>query len=260
MKSAIIAVSFGTSYPETREKTIGACETRIQEAFPEYDVFRAFTSQKVIQIVAKQEGIQVPNVQEILAEVAGKGVEEVYLQPLHLIAGTEYEKILDQARKFVPVFKKLEIGRPLLDSEEDFQTVAENLLQVYGKDSPKQRSLLMGHGSHHPQHKSYASLTSYLPKEMVQIACVEGNEIDPLIALEAEYRTEGVERILLAPFMLVAGDHASHDLAGDGEDSWVTFFKDKGYEVDIVLQGLGQIPEIQDLYVRHVKDLLGGEL
>ncbi|MBF0805574.1 MULTISPECIES: sirohydrochlorin cobaltochelatase [unclassified Streptococcus] len=258
MKSAIIAVSFGTSYPETREKTIGACEARIEEAFPEYNVFRAFTSQKVIQIVAKQEGIQIPNVQEILSELAHKGVEEVYLQPLHLIAGAEYEKMLGQARKFDSVFKKLGIGRPLLDSEEDFQTVAEILLHLYGQDSPKQRSLLMGHGSQHPQHKSYDHLTDYLPKEMVQIACVEGNEIDPLMALEEEYRAAGVKRILLAPLMLVAGDHASHDLAGDGEDSWASFFRNHGYEVDILLQGLGQIPEIQDLYISHVQDLLGG--
>lgn len=260
MKSAIIAVSFGTSYPETREKTIAACESRIQEAFPDYDIYRAFTSQKVIQIVAKQEGIRIPNVQEILSELVQQGVEEVFLQPLHLIAGAEYEKVLDQARDFKGIFKRLEVGRPLLDSEEDFTTVADVLLQVYGQDSPEQRSLLMGHGSQHPQHKTYEQLADFLPKEKIQIACVEGNDRDPLIALEAAYRAEGVKRILLAPFMLVVGDHASHDLAGAGEDSWATFFKDKGYEVEVLLQGLGQIAEIQNLYVSHVQNLLGGAL
>ena len=120
MSKAIVVVSFGTTYPETRRKTIEACEQAIQEHFPDYPVHRAFTSNVVRRRIKKQEGLDIPTVKEVLEQLLEAGTEEVYIQPLHVILGSEYEKILAQAKEFESAFKKLVVAKPLLNSQEDY--------------------------------------------------------------------------------------------------------------------------------------------
>ena len=123
MSKAIIVVSFGTTYPETRKKTIQACEEAIQKRFPDFQVYRAFTSNVVIKRIKENEGITVPTVNQLLEQLKKDGVKEVYIQPLHIILGSEYEKVVHQANQFKEDFELLKIGKPLLFSEEDYENV-----------------------------------------------------------------------------------------------------------------------------------------
>ena len=149
MSKAIIVVSFGTTYPDTRKKTIQACEETIQQRFPDFQVHRAFTSNVVIKRIKENEGISVPTVNQLLEQLKKDGVKEVYIQPLHIILGSEYEKVVHQANQFKEDFELLKIGKPLLFSEEDYENVANILVKEYNNDDVDEATILMGHGSQH---------------------------------------------------------------------------------------------------------------
>lgn len=257
MKQAILVVSFGTTYPETRRKTIEACERAIQERFPEFEVYRAFTSNVVIRRIAKKEGLRIPTVSEALLELKKAGFARVYLQPLHIIMGGEYDKILAQVQAFQADFECLEVGKPLLFSQADYQQVKSILLELYGQFGDNQATVLMGHGSHHHSFTAYATLDHMLAGTGVYLACVESYpELD---LVEEKLKALKIKRVHLAPFMLVAGDHALNDLLSDDEDSWYGYFKSKGYEVVRHDKGLGEYPAIQQLYLQHLEKLVKGD-
>lgn len=257
MKQAILVVSFGTTYPETRCKTIEACERAIQERFPEFEVYRAFTSNVVIRRIAKKEGLRIPTVSEALLELKKAGFARVYLQPLHIIMGGEYDKILAQVEAFQADFECLEVGKPLLFSQADYQQVKSILLELYGQFGDNQATVLMGHGSHHHSFTAYATLDHMLSGTGVHLACVESYpELD---LVEEKLKALKIKQVHLAPFMLVAGDHALNDLLSDDEDSWYGYFKGKGYEVVRHDKGLGEYPAIQQLYLQHLEKLVKGD-
>ena len=149
MTKAIIVVSFGTTYPETRKKTIQACEEAIQKRFPDFQVHRAFTSNVVIKRIKENEGISVPTVNQLLEQLKKDGVKEVYIQPLHIILGSEYEKVVHQANQLNNEFDILKIGKPLLFSEKDYENVANILVKEYNDNDVDEATILMGHGSQH---------------------------------------------------------------------------------------------------------------
>ena len=254
MSKAIVVVSFGTTYPETRRKTIEACEQAIQEHFPDYPVHRAFTSNVVRRRIKKQEGLDIPTVKEILEQLLEAGTEEVYIQPLHVILGSEYEKILAQAKEFESAFKKLVVAKPLLNSQEDYEAVKDILLERYGHEGQDAATVLMGHGSQHYAFTAYAALDHMMKGSSVYIGCVES--YPPVELIEQELKKEGVREVHLAPFMLVAGDHATNDMSSDEEGSWYHFFKEQGYEVKAHLVGLGEYPEVQQLYIQHLEEII----
>ncbi|MEW4353851.1 sirohydrochlorin cobaltochelatase [Streptococcus pneumoniae] len=254
MTKAILVVSFGTTYPETRKKTIEACEEAIQAAFPDFTVHRAFTSNVVIRRIKKNEGLDIPTVAEVLEELYEAGIQEVYIQPLHVILGGEYEKIVRQASHFTEKFSSLRIAKPLLTSEEDYEAVKAILLEKYGHFGPDAATVLMGHGSQHYAFTAYAAMDHMLKGTSVRIGCVES--YPPVSLIEEELRKEEVKTIHLAPFMLVAGDHATNDMTSDEEDSWNTYFSSRGYEVHTHLVGLGEYPDIQALYIKHLKTII----
>lgn len=254
MTKAILVVSFGTTFPETRKKTIEACELAIQAAFPDFPVYRAFTSNMVIGRIKKNEGLEIPTVAKALKRLKEDGVREVYIQPLHIILGGEYDKIVRQMAAFEDQFDTLRLGKPLLSSEADYQRVKEILLEHYGQVEEDTATVLMGHGSQHYAFTAYAAMDHMLFDDPVFIGCVESY---PDVAGIAERLAKRqVTHVQLAPFMLVAGDHATHDLAADEEGSWYAYFKDKGYEVSTHLVGLGEYPDIQDLYIQHLKEVI----
>ncbi|GGE33984.1 sirohydrochlorin cobaltochelatase [Streptococcus himalayensis] len=254
MTKAILVVSFGTTYPETRKKTIEACEQAIQKSFPDFSVHRAFTSNVVIRRIKKQEGLSIPTVSEALEELVEAGVTEVYIQPLHVILGGEYEKIVVQAQAFQEQFRVLKIAKPLLHSEEDYAFVKDILLEKYGQFGANTATVLMGHGSQHYAFTAYAAMDHMLKGAPVRIGCVES--YPPVELIEQELREEGITQIHLAPFMLVAGDHATNDMTSDEEDSWYTYFTSRGYQVATHLVGLGEYREIQALYIEHLKTII----
>lgn len=254
MTKAILVVSFGTTYPETRKRTIEACEKVFQKRFPDFEVYRAFTSNYVIRKVKEKEGLEVWTVSQALENLKNLGVHEVYIQPLHVILGSEYQKIVHQAQAFSSHFDRLKIAKPLLHSESDYQAVRDFLVKEYGSFGEGQVSILMGHGSQHYAFTAYAAMDHMLEGTSVYLGCVESYPSVDLI--EEKLKKISVEKIHLAPFMLVAGDHATNDLSSEEEDSWYRYFKDRGYQVETHLVGLGEFEKIQDIYVRHLEQVM----
>lgn len=254
MKQAILVVSFGTTYPDTRRKTIEACEAAIQARFPDFKVCRAFTSGVVMRRIKQNEGLTIPTVAEALEELKAAGFNKVYIQPLHIILGGEYEKILAQVATFQAEFELLKVGKPLLYHQKDYEQIKAILLEIYGQLAPEEATVLMGHGSQHYAFTAYAALDHMLTGTGVHLACVESYpEID---LIEAKLKALNIRRVHLAPFMLVAGDHALNDLLSDDEESWHSYFKAKGYQVVCHAKGLGEYPAIQALYLEHLEDLM----
>ncbi|WP_432402296.1 sirohydrochlorin cobaltochelatase [Wukongibacter sp. M2B1] len=259
-KKAILVVSFGTSYADTRKVTIEACEEKITKAFPEYDVRRAFTSQIIIEKLKERDNILVENPTEALTKLKDEGFSEVYIQPLHVINGAEYDDIVAETSEFQEDFDKLVLGRPLLTSVDDYRKVAEALAEQMPERSEKEAVVFMGHGTHHDANAAYACLDYIFEDEgqnNVFVGTVEGfPDLDTVIK---RLEKNNIEKVTLMPLMLVAGDHAQNDMAGDEEDSWKVILKGKGYEVETVLRGLGEVSKIQDIYIEHLKTAMSGE-
>lgn len=254
MTKAILLVSFGTTHPETRQKTIGACEQAIKEAFPQYAVYQAYTSTVVLRRIKENEGLEIPTVRQALEQMKDEGIREVYIQPLHIIAGGEFEKILNQSKEFQSYFDVIKVGQPLLHSERDYQQVKDILMEHYGQFGEKTATVLMGHGSQHNAFVAYAALDHMLVGSPVYLGCVES--YPPVEQIEETLQSQGIEEVHLAPFMLVAGEHATNDMMSDDKDSWKTYFSQRGYKVTPHLIGLGEYAAIQDMYIQHLQEII----
>lgn len=257
MKKAIVVVSFGTSYPETRAKTIDACENRIRETFPDYDVFRAFTSNKIIKKLAVRDGIHIDTPAQALEKLKEAGYTEVVIQSLHLINGDEFEKISTQAQAYRDHFARLIISKPLLNSFEDYGKAIQAIKAQSPHLAEDEALVLMGHGSEHHAFSAYACLDHMLVHEPIYLGTVEG--YPPVERVMEQIKAANVRKIHLMPFMLVAGDHAIHDMASDEEDSWKSQFIRQGFETTAYLQGLGENPLIQEQFIHHIKTAIEKE-
>ena len=257
-KKAILVVSFGTSYGETREATLDAIEADIAAAYPDWDVYRAFTAQTVIDILAERDGIEIDNVTEAMERLAAEGYGTVLVQPTHVMNGYEYDDLVAEASAYAGCFEAFAIGKPLLTSEADYEAVIDALLADSEYAGSAGVALVyMGHGTEHFANAAYSQIESMMHAMGYGNAFV--GTVEGFPALEqvlAEVAACGAEKVVLMPFMVVAGDHANNDMAGDGEDSWKTAFAEAGYEVECVLEGLGQNAGIRALYVAHVQDAI----
>ncbi|MFZ7102291.1 MAG: sirohydrochlorin cobaltochelatase [Peptococcaceae bacterium] len=260
-KKGILVASFGTSYAETRKVTIEACEDKIRDSFPEYEVRRAFTSSIIRKIMQERDHIQVDSVEEALTKMKQAGFTEVIVQPLHIIPGVEYNEVLDMVAGFKDDFASLVVGRPILTTIEDYDKAVAALktqIQEPWLDDETEAVVFMGHGTHHPANASYACLQLKIWQSMpnVFIGTVEGYPaLDDIIPLLKE---KGIKRISLMPYMVVAGDHAQNDMAGDEEDSWKSILKEEGFYVNTYLQGLGENAAYQQMYVDNIQDCIAG--
>lgn len=253
-KKAILAVGFGTTHRAESKATIEAIENMAAERFPEYEVRRAYTSEIVRKILKERDGLLVDNTWEALESLRKDGFQEVILQPLHIICGEEYqEKVLDAAAQYQDAFDKIAVGRPLLTTIGDYRVAIEALKAQLPPRNDQQAVVLMGHGSDHPANASYACLQLMLMDEApnVFVGTVEGYPAfeDVLPKLKAA----GTKKVVLMPFMLVAGEHVHHDLAGDHEASWKTILEKEGYEVQTYLHGLGENPAFREIYLQHIE-------
>ncbi len=259
-KKAILVVSFGTSYNDTREKTIDAIEQEIADAFPDYEVRRAFTSQTIIDKLGERDGLEIDNVTEAMERLVDDGVGTVICQPTHVMNGLEYDDMVAEVSAFADNFETLKFGTPLLNSAEDYQLVAQALVKNVPTSEDDEAVVLMGHGTEHFANAAYAAL-DYTLKDQGNSQYIVGT-VESYPGLEqAQKQVEalGAKKVILAPLMIVAGDHATNDMASDEEGSWKMEFKKAGYEVDIVLKGLGEYPEIREIYVSHVQQAIDGE-
>lgn len=258
MKPALIAVSFGTSYPETRKKTIEAVEEKLAKEYPEFDVFRAFTSNKVIKKIKEQEQMTILTVDQQMQKLIAEGYKEIYVQPLHIIPGSEYSKALHQAMRYKDQLKLIKVGKPLLSSMEDYQKIVAWLEKLSQDLKTDEALVLMGHGSQHSAFTVYACLDHMLMEKPIFICAVESY---PKITLLIErLKKSSYKKIKLYPLMLVAGDHATNDMASDEEDSWKSQLEQAGFAVEAYLKGMGEAEEIQQQFVEHTAAMMEGTI
>ena len=249
-KKALLVVSFGTSYPETRTRTIDRIEEDLKNAFPDREFNRAWTSPKIIAKIRKRDGENIETPDQALDRLAAEGFDDILVQTTHIIAGYEYRITAAQLADRAGQFKRLRFGNPLLADTDDYRGTAGILGELY----PAGDVVLMGHGSEHTMNAAYSALSYHLIRggnSRIRIGCVEGYpEFEHLLP---ELRETGADRVTLAPLMIVAGDHACRDMTG-GPNSWQSRLEADGCEVDAVLRGLGEVPEIRDIFVRHAQN------
>lgn len=255
-KPVILAVSFGTSYNDSREKTIGAVEKAIAQANPDYEVRRAFTAQTVIDILKERDNIETDNVDEAFERLVNDGVKTLVVQPTHVMSGYEYDDLIAAVDTYKDKFDKVSIGAPLLTSDDDYSRVADALIEDTKSYSNEETAIVfMGHGTEHSANATYAKLQQIFDSKNAGNYFVGTVEATPsLDDIVAAVKAGGYKKVVLQPLMVVAGDHANNDMAGDEEDSWKTVLTNEGFEVECVLKGLGEIEAVQNIYSDHVKD------
>ncbi|AEF86213.1 sirohydrochlorin cobaltochelatase [Treponema primitia ZAS-2] len=258
-KPVVLVVSFGTSYNDTRANTIGAIEKAIAAAYPNYEQRQAFTSQIIIDKLRKRDGLQIDNITEAMNRLKADGVKELVVQPTHVMNGLEYDEMQEAIKPFSKDFTKLSYGLPLLISDSDYTEVVNiitNDTKQYAADDTA--VVFMGHGTEHEANATYSKLDTLLKAKGFSRYIIGTVEATPsLDDVIAQVDALNVKKVVLFPFMIVAGDHANNDMAGDEEDSWKTILESKGYTVRAVLRGLGEYPGIQAMFVRHAGDAIG---
>ena len=239
MKKAILVTSFGTSHRDTREKCLDSIQREVEEKYGSENVERAYTSGIIRRIIEKNEGIHIFDQKEGLKVLKDKGFEEIITMSLHILDGIEYSKLDDKYGK---------ISKPLLADNEDFKKIVENeeFNDIEGNDA----IVFMGHGTESEADCAYQKLQDeYLKagKNNIFIATVDGKvTIKDVIE---KMKGKGFKKILLKPFMIVAGDHAKNDMSSDDEDSWKIMLKNEGYEVTSVLKGMGEYEFIREMFM-----------
>jgi len=267
-KPAILVVSFGTTFDDSRDITIGAVEKAIADANPDWQVRRAFTSKIIMGILAKR-GVKINDVTQALQQLVKEGVKEVVVQPTLVMSGIEYDDIVAQVKPFESKFKSIRFGKPLLTSDQDYKDVVKALADEVTntlaanpatKDYNAKNSVVvfMGHGtSKESANADYSRIDKVFKDEGYKnyyVATVEGT---PVISDVIKAITPlKVKNVVILPLMVVAGDHANNDMAGDEDGSWKTVLEKAGYNVTPLIQGIGQYPEIQAIYVQHVADAI----
>jgi sirohydrochlorin cobaltochelatase len=260
---AILLVSFGTTYKETRELTIDSIEENIKNRFSDFEIRRAFTSHMIIKVLRERDGLYIDTPEEALNRLAQEGFSEVIVQSLHIIPGEEYEYVEKVVKSFAykNVFERIALGRPILhfkgDGEElpdDYSMVVEALkLQL-----PESGAVVfMGHGSPHPANACYACLQMVMRDHNINnvyIGTVEGYPtLDNVIN---NLRKDSVEEVTLMPLMIVAGDHCMNDMASDEEDSWKTVLVNEGFKVTLYTHGMGENTLVKEIFAQHVEDVI----
>ncbi|MCR5776511.1 MAG: sirohydrochlorin cobaltochelatase [Lachnospiraceae bacterium] len=279
-ENELLVVSFGTSFNDTRAEDIGGIEKALAAAYPDWSVRRAFTAQIIINHVYARDGEKIDNVQQALERAVDNGVKNLVVQPTHLMHGAEYDELVDTLDEYKDKFESVKVSEPLLgqvgkdaeDTNEDKEAVAKAITAEAVK-SAKFDSLeaakkegtafvFMGHGTSHTAKVTYSQMQSQMEKlgyDNVFIGTVEGEPEDTsLDAIIAKVKDADYKNVVLRPLMVVAGDHANNDMAGDDEDSWKSGFTSDGSfeKVDCQISGLGRIADVQKIYVAHAGEVI----
>ena len=279
-ENEILVVSFGTSFNDSRVADIKGIEDAIAEANPDWSVRRAFTAQIIINHVQARDGECIDNMNQALERAVNNGVKNLVVQPTHLMHGAEYDELMAALENYQDKFESVKVAEPLLGEvgsdvtviNEDKAAVAEAITTEAVKDAgydsldaAKDDSVafvFMGHGTSHTAKVSYSQMQTQmgaLGYENVFIGTVEGEpeETSCEAVIEAVQKT-GYKKVILRPLMVVAGDHANNDMAGDDDDSWKSMFEASGSfdSVEAQIFGLGEIKAIQQLYVAHIADVM----
>lgn len=273
----ILVVSFGTSFNDSRVKDVKSIEDALKAAFPDWSVRRAFTAQIIINHVQARDGEAIDNMEQALDRAVANGVKELVLQPTHLMHGAEYDEMMDALDAYRDKFEKIAVAEPLLGEvgsdatviNADKEAVAKAVVADTAADggfadaaaAAEQETafVLMGHGTAHVAKVTYSQMQTQMEKlgyDNVFIGTVEGEpEETACEAIIEAVKAAGYKNVILRPLMVVAGDHANNDMAGDEEDSWKSMFQDAGCFDSVTAQiaGLGSIEAVRDLYVAHTQ-------
>ncbi len=279
-ENEILVVSFGTSFNDSRAADIKGIEDALQEAYPDWSVRRAFTAQIIINHVEARDGEYIDNVEQALDRAVANKVKNLIVQPTHLMHGAEYDELMEAVEEYKDQFDSVKVAEPLLGEvgtdakavNDDKKAVAE-ILTAEAVEKAGYKTLdeakedgtafvFMGHGTSHTAKISYTQMQAQmndLGYDNVFIGTVEGEPEETACEAVIEAAAEaGYTKIVLRPLMVVAGDHANNDMAGDDEDSWLSQFEASGKfdSVDTQIYGLGEIEGIQKLYVDHTADVM----
>ena len=253
-KKALLVVSFGTSYEETRKVTIEAIEEDLRKAFPDRTFYRAWTSKMIRKKLLERDGLAIDDVKQAMERMAADGVTDVLVQPTHMLTGIEFEDTIRTIRAFAGTFPVLTMGRALIANEEDLKQLGCALEKIFAQEIASGMMVFMGHGSEKNAFPVYELLQQHFETDGHGNVCVGTVEFTPGIGPVLEkIRALHPEKIFLTPLLVVAGDHALNDMSGDDEDSWKNQFRREGADVTCIIKGLGQYPEIRQLYLEHAK-------
>lgn len=279
-ENELLVVSFGTSFNDSRAEDIGGIEKALEAAYPDWSVRRAFTAQIIINHVQARDDEKIDNVDQALERAVDNGVKNLVVQPTHLMHGAEYDELVEALDNYKDKFETVTVAEPLLGEvgsdatviNEDKAKVAEAItaeaVKTAGYDSLDAAKedgtafVFMGHGTSHSAKVSYSQMAAQmeaLSYDNVFIGTVEGEPEDTSCENVIEAVKEaGYTKVVLRPLMVVAGDHANNDMAGDDEDSWKSQFTASGYfdSIDTQISGLGRIDAIEQIYVEHTKDAI----
>ena len=280
-ENEILVVSFGTSFNDSRVADIKGIEDALQEAYPDWSVRRAFTAQIIINHIQARDEECIDNMDQALERAVSNGVKNLVVQPTHLMHGAEYDELMESVEAYPDQFESVKVAEPLLgevgedatvinaDKEAVAEAITSEAVETAGYDSLDAAKedgaafVFLGHGTSHTAKVSYSQMQTQmndLGYDNVFIGTVEGEpEETACEAVIDAVAQAGYKKVILRPLMVVAGDHANNDMAGDDDDSWKSMFNASGEfdSVDTQIAGLGEIEAIQNLYVAHAKAVIG---
>ena len=279
-ENELLVVSFGTSFNDSRVKDIKGIEDALQEANPDWSVRRAFTAQIIINHIQARDDEHIDNMEQALERAVNNGVKNLVVQPTHLMHGAEYDELMETVEAYKDKFESVKVAEPLLgevgedetvvnaDKKAVAEAVTAEAVKTAGFDSLDAAKedgvafVFMGHGTSHNAKVSYTQMQTQMKElgyENVFIGTVEGEPEETACEAVIEAASAaGYKKIILRPLMVVAGDHANNDMAGEDDDSWKSQFEASGKfdSIDCQIPGLGEIDAIQALYVAHTADAL----
>ena len=274
-ENELLVVSFGTSFNDSRVADIKGIEDALQAAYPDWSVRRAFTAQIIINHIQARDGEKIDNMTQALDRAVANGVKNLVVQPTHLMHGAEYDEMCEAIEAYKDQFESVSIAEPMLgevgsdatvinaDKEAVAKAITAAAVSEAGFESLEAAKdagtafVFMGHGTAHVAKVTYSQMNTQMQQlgyENVFIGTVEGEpEETACEAVIEAVKAAGYTNVVLRPLMVVAGDHANNDMAGSEEDSWKTMFEAAGFTVDCQIHGLGEIADVQALYVAHTK-------
>ena len=254
----LLVVSFGTSYNDNRELSIGSIEKALEKAYPDYEIRRAFTSQIIIDKLKSRDGLEIDNVEQAMDRLVKDNVKEVIIQPTHIMNGFEYDDVAAEVSPYSDKFDTFKIGTSLLIADSDYEEIVSIVTEETKSHNTDGTAIVfMGHGTEHAANAKYAKFQQSLFAAGYDNYFIGTVEAEPdLYEVLALVKESGATKVVMLPFMIVAGDHANNDMAGDEDDSWKSVFEAEGFEVECILTGLGQYKGIHDLFVTHVGETI----
>lgn len=256
--TGILVVSFGTTYQDTREKNIEKIVKEVEKTYTDIPVYQAYSSNIVRRVLRERDNLWVDDIDEALCSMQKDGITNVKVLPTHIIDGIENSRLNEVVKNCQGWFETIEVARPLLGNDVDYESAANVLLTELEKEVGEDVLLLMGHGSAHEADRSYQKMEQILKekKENTYLATVEGNVGLGDILPQMEKEVAKGSRVVVTPFMLVAGDHANNDMAGEEEDSFAGRLRSAGYQPDCLIRGIGEYESIRKLYLAHLEEIM----